>query len=293
MDRIQAAIAKARAARDAVSATAASSGDHTSRHPGNQPPETTHVQPAVAENWAAVTPVEIDPRVLSNARIVTRTSGPKTAPFDVLRTRVTQQMDANGWKRLCITSPTPSCGKSTVALNLAFSLARREDTKIAVIDFDLRRPSIANNLKLTGNREIARAFTGESDLAEELVRVGDNLLFGTTSRPVSNPAELLQSQRIATVLDRLDADFAPDIVIFDLPPMMVSDDAMGFLPHADCALMIAAAEQSTIRQVDTCEQDLAKQTNVLGVVLNKCEHPGEGYGYGYGYGDGYGYGTYG
>ncbi|MEM8849563.1 MAG: chromosome partitioning ATPase-like protein, partial [Pseudomonadota bacterium] len=71
-------------------------------------------------------------------------------------------------------------------------------------------------------------------------------------------------------------------LLFDLPPLMVSDDALAFLPLADCALMIAAAEQSSLRQVDNCEKEIAAQTAMLGVVLNRCAQPGPGYGYGYG-----------
>ena len=54
---------------------------------------------------------------------------------------------------------------------------------------------------------------------------------------------------------------------------------MAFLPHLDCVLLVAGAEQSRLDEVDKCEQDLAEQTNVLGVVLNMCRYMGEDYGY--------------
>ena len=280
MDRIQAAIAKARAARLAVVAEAA----QAEAKPAPQASDITDPPVTTRTNWRALRQVEIDPRVLAASRIVTREPGPKTGPFDVLRTRVTQQMKANNWHRLGITSPTAECGKSTVALNLAFSLARQADLRIVVVDLDLRRPSLARMLKLGDGQQISDVLEGKAELADQMVRVGDNLAFATAQHAVRTPAELLQGPRIEALLSRIDEDYAPDIVIFDLPPIMVSDDAIGFLPHADCALMIAAAEQSTIKQVDTCEQELARQTNVLGVVLNKCDHPGDGYGYGYNYG---------
>ena len=64
-----------------------------------------------------------------------------------------------------------------------------------------------------------------------------------------------------------------------MPPMLVSDDLMAFVPHLDCVLLVAAAERTRLDEVDKCEQDLAEQTNVLGVVLNKCRYMGEDYGY--------------
>ena len=77
------------------------------------------------------------------------------------------------------------------------------------------------------------------------------------------------------------ADLNPDTVIYDLPPMLTCDDVMAFLPNVDCVLLIAGAEISTVDEIDRCENDLAQQTNVLGVVLNKCRYAGEEYGYGY------------
>ena len=75
------------------------------------------------------------------------------------------------------------------------------------------------------------------------------------------------------------ADLNPDTVIYDLPPMLTCDDVMAFLPNVDCVLLIAGAEISTVDEIDRCEHDLAQQTNVLGVVLNKCRYVGEEYGY--------------
>ena len=70
-------------------------------------------------------------------------------------------------------------------------------------------------------------------------------------------------------------------MLFDLPPMLVSDDTMAFVGHVDAVLLIAAAEATTIKEVDSCERELASQTNVMGVVLNKCRYMGPEYGYSY------------
>ena len=50
----------------------------------------------------------------------------------------------------------------------------------------------------------------------------------------------------------------------------------------DCALLVAAAGATTLREIDVCERDLAAQTNVLGVILNKCRYMEKDYGYAYG-----------
>ena len=70
-------------------------------------------------------------------------------------------------------------------------------------------------------------------------------------------------------------------MIFDMPPLLVGDDALAFIGHVDCVLLVAAAETTTIKEIDTCERELAAHTNVLGVVLNKCRYPDRHYGYSY------------
>jgi Mrp family chromosome partitioning ATPase len=111
------------------------------------------------------------------------------------------------------------------------------------------------------------------------VRYGETLAIGTSARGIRSASELLQHAATARVLAELKAAFQPDIVIYDLPPMLVNDDVLAFLPHVDCVLLVAAAERSRLDEIDKCEQDLAEQSNVLGVVLNKCRYPGEDYGY--------------
>jgi len=68
-------------------------------------------------------------------------------------------------------------------------------------------------------------------------------------------------------------------VIFDLPPMLAGDDVMAFAGQLDCVLLLAAAETTKAKEVDVCERNLASQTNVLGVVLNKCRYMDDVEGY--------------
>ena len=111
------------------------------------------------------------------------------------------------------------------------------------------------------------------------MRYGENLAIGTNATAVRSSSELLLSPATAGGVAALKAAFQPDVILYDMPPMLVSDDLMAFVPHLDCVLLVAAAERTRLDEVDKCEQDLAEQTNVLGVVLNKCRYMGEDYGY--------------
>ncbi|MEM8822330.1 MAG: CpsD/CapB family tyrosine-protein kinase [Pseudomonadota bacterium] len=273
MDRMHAAIAEARASRAALFAPIVEQSAPI------EPVATP--EPEAPQLWDNLQDFTPDEDVLARNLIITRDSGLETAPFDMLRTRVVQQMGQNGWNRLALTSPDPACGKSTVTMNLAFSLARLAEIRTVVVDVDFRRPAIANLIGLDGDHSVGDILAGKSDLADQMVRIAPNLAVATTARPVENSSELLQGSSVNRFLDRIQEDYQPDIILFDLPPLMVSDDTLAFLPFVDAALLIAAANQSIVRQVDSCEKEIAEQTNMLGVVVNRCTHPGPGYGYGY------------
>ena len=276
MERIQSAIQKARIAREGKLPEAqARTADI--RQSGPAPLSDHHLA------WAELDMFQPNAAHLQRGRITTLEPGQMATPFDVMRTRLLKQMRANSWRRLAITSPGPGCGKTMTCLNLAFSLARQSDIRVMVIEVDLRRPSMAKTLGLKPQHSFVDVLEGKAPASGHLVRYGMNLAFGTNHSPVRNSAELLQSPAIVEVLAELEKTYAPDLLIFDMPPMQTGDDAIAFLEKADCALLVAAAGTTTIAQVDHCERDIAAHTNVLGVVLNKCRYLDRDQSYGYEY----------
>lgn len=282
MEKIQAAIAKARAARGGETApNAAKPASVLQRQTDRQ--ETPVAPDPGAEAWAALQTFTPDTRQLIEAHVLTFAATPEAAPFDALRTRVLQQMRTQGWRRLAITSPGPSCGKSTLAVNLAFSLARQPDLRVVLAEVDLRRPSLSRILGHRPSQSFADVLRGTQAFADQALRVGENLAIAMSPIPVRSSTELLHSPTVTEVLAGIEATYAPDIMIFDLPPMLASDDVMAFLGQTDCALLVAAAETTKVKEIDVCERDVASRSNVMGVVLNKCRYRDNDYGYDYGY----------
>jgi protein-tyrosine kinase len=268
MERIQAAIQKAKEQRDSAGL-----------RPRAYPRDVAAAQPA-SPIWAELAAFEPDPGLMRRNRIVTFDRGdPVHTTFDMMRTKTLRLMREKGWKTLGVTSPTTGCGKTTMLINLAFSFAHQPDMRTVVMDVDLRRPALGRLLGITQPQSMASVLQGTREAAENFVRYGDNLAIGTNTKGIRNSSELLQHAATAPALVELKAQFKPDILLFDLPPMLVNDDVMAFTPRLDCVLLVAAAERSRIDEIDKCEQDLAEHTNVLGVVLNKCRYPGEDYGY--------------
>jgi Mrp family chromosome partitioning ATPase len=155
------------------------------------------------------------------------------------------------------------------------------------MELDMRRPTMARTLGLKSGQQFSEVLAGRAAAADQLSRVGTNLALATNARPEPAAAELLAGRGAAHVIDRMEADFAPDVMLFDLPPLLMTDDAMAFMDQIDCVLLVAAAERNTMAQITRCAEDLAARCNFLGVILNKCRFlpTDERYGYGEGYGD--------
>lgn len=274
MDRLQQAIQKARQERDS----------RQQQQPLPLTEEQRHVpEEGVDEDiWLSVPEIEIEPRIVSRNRLMSYRGGPSASPYDMLRTKMLQQTLSNSWRRVALTSPYSGCGKSTSAANLAFSLGRQEDLRTIVIDFDMRRRGLAEILKQTGSSSMADVIQGDVPFHEHAVRHGNNVIFGLNYTSTRNPAEVLQSRRAIEFLEQLEAEYKPDIILFDTPPLMASDDSHGFLRNVDCALLLAAAEETSIDHIDVAERQLAELTSVMGIVLNKCRYISGAFGNEYG-----------
>jgi protein-tyrosine kinase len=212
----------------------------------------------------------LDPKHLAANRIVAfQRIGPSRLPFDLLRTQVLQKMQANGWKTLAVTSPSVHSGKTMVAINLAMTAAHHPDHNVVLVDFDLRRPSIANYLGLSSGTSLSDVLAGKAELAEAMVDVGlAKLLVLPTEHPVPGSAEVLGSARATNLIDRLKASSDNGITIFDLPPVAAVDDVIAVLPRIDCVLLVVGNGTSTKREIEESQRHLA-HANVIGYVLNK------------------------
>lgn len=241
----------------------------------------------LAERWGALTPFNPNPRDLQRSRVVSYFGKHQATAFDMMRTKMVQQCKANDWKRIAITSPTPKCGKTTTTANLGFSLARHADMRIIIVELDLRRPALAATLGIKDPHYFAKSLAGREAPEDHLLCFAGNLAFGTNQAAAANPSELLQSAQTQESLARLEEYFQPDLMIFDTAPLLASDDTIGFLQNVDATLLIAAAEMTTIEEIDVAESEISEVCEVMGVVLNKCRYGGAGYGYEYGYGYGY------
>lgn len=267
MERLEAALAKARESRRAVQSQAAKEDSSPSAAARTAPRSTPAEPPAL---WHQLKEAKLSAHAARKNRITTLSPNKNSGPYDLLRSRVLHLMVENGWQSIAVTSPNAACGKTTVSVNLAFSLARQTDLRVMLFDFDLRRPAVSRILGQRPVNSLHEVLEGKVRAEDNLIRIGENLAFGLNNRPATRPSELLQSRATRKKLEQIVHDYKPDVVIYDLPPMLASDDNVGFLPQVDAAILVGAAGSTRMNQLDTCEKEIAGLTNVMGVVLNKC-----------------------
>lgn len=223
-------------------------------------------------NYTHTRVVDVRMEHLENNRIIAiNKSDPKSLVFDLLRTQVLQKMEENDWRTLAITSPTPESGKSVIAINLAISISQQMDKTAMLVDFDLRRPKIAAYLGLSMEKSLNDLLDGTAELSEVLVNPDmPGLVVLAPKQPVRKSSEILSSKKISDLIKDLRARYKSRIVIFDLPPLLVIDDAMAILPQIDCVLMVVANGICTKQEIEESLRYLSS-SNLIGTVLNKAD----------------------
>jgi len=259
MEKLQAALEKARSRRG----TGATVEGMTSRSETRMSSSTRKLR-----DWSKLREIELSGKALLAHNVVTQTANEKATPFDILRTKILLQMRENGWKSLAVTSPMPQSGKTTMACNLALGLGRQGELRTMLFDLDLQDPSVGDFLGHTQDTHIADMLGGKISFAEQAVRVGDSVAISMAARRESDPTRVLLAQQTCETLQEIEASYAPDIMIYDTPSILVGDNTRSFLKNVDCALIVARANSTKYGHFDACEREIAEYTNVIGVVLN-------------------------
>ena len=213
--------------------------------------------------------------------------------FKRLRTNlVTALSDDGGCRLIGVTSSQPGDGKSTVAVNLAYSLAELENKRVLLIDADMRRSSIHEKLSLEkapGLRELldgASNITGHTQAYTDKGGTTFSVIAGGT--PPENPSELLNSERMQKLLQMLSSAY--DFIVVDLPPVGTVIDAVSVSRGLSGMLVVIRENTCPRGLLNECVSQLRYAgVNILGFVMNGAL---EGSGKRYQYGNYGGYGGY-
>ena len=189
-------------------------------------------------------------------------------------------MDLKGWRTLAVTSPTPNCGKTVTALNLALSIARQPERSVLLVDLDFRKPQVAASLGLKCDGGVLSVLDGKMKLSDAIIHARvDNLQFMVlpTAATIAS-SELISSRAMAAMLGVIRSEYRSQTIILDLPPILSGDDVIAILPQIDCVLFVAAVGTTTVSQIKECNKHL-QSAEIARIVLNKVPETSANYHY--------------
>lgn len=189
--------------------------------------------------------------------------------FDLLRTKMRQTTKEKGWTNIAIAAPTSGCGTTFTAVNLALSLSRISGSRTVLMDMNLRQPGVAAAFDMDAPGAIGDYLTGQVGITDQMVRASDTLALGLSDQPDESAAEVLQDPNTLQTLAEMRAALRPQLVIYDMPPMLAHDDVSAFLPQLDGVLLVSDGTKTMGRQLAECERMLEGKVPLLGVVLNR------------------------
>ncbi|WP_299439130.1 CpsD/CapB family tyrosine-protein kinase [uncultured Rhodospira sp.] len=192
-----------------------------------------------------------------------------TDTFRILRTRVLNRMEERGYRTLGVVSSVGQEGKSLVASNLALSLANILTRTVLLVDLDLRAPSVHSYFGIDPEPGLLGYLREGRELSACLVNPGiDRLVLLPNGRPVRSSSELLTMPRMLGLSRELRETYKDRVIIYDLPPLLHTDDALAFLQYLDCCLLVTSeghTKEHELKQAVT----LLKGYPLIGTVVNR------------------------
>jgi polysaccharide biosynthesis transport protein len=204
-----------------------------------------------------------------------------------------------------VTSPTPGDGKSTIAANLAVSIAQ-SGKRVLLLDADMRRPSIHHAFGIKTQEGFPQVLLGEKtwrSAVYECEEIPGLSILPCGAKP-TNPAELISTPRVGELIEEMRHHF--DFIIMDTPPVLAVTDPCPVAARVDGVILTIRIKKNVKISSDRATEVLhSVGANLIGVVVNgvgnqsgygsqysygayRAGYQYNGYGYGYGYSYGYG-----
>lgn len=217
--------------------------------------------------------------------------------FKKMGTRLEYQTQKKGYKTIVITSVQENEGKSTVAANLALTLAS-VGKKVLLVDLDMRKPAQFKLFEMPyGEKDlqVGDVLAGNAELEKAVKTVGKTqlqLLAG--SRSYRNSTRILSKNSMKDLIKSMKEAY--DYVILDTPPMNMVVDGEVIMRYADAGLLVVCQNGARAKDInDTIDVFKSAGCKLLGCVFNNVEigfwgkvlSRNDSYNYKYGYGKHY------
>ncbi|HEY0055326.1 MAG TPA: polysaccharide biosynthesis tyrosine autokinase [Pedobacter sp.] len=188
--------------------------------------------------------------------------------FRAIRTNLSFKIK-NDEKIILVTSSMNGEGKSFVSLNLA-SICALPGKKVALLEFDIRKPGIVQQLDMSGSKGITNYLSGqETDLSKLYQPLADlkNLHIYPSGPLPTNPGDLILSENLSKLFETLKETY--DYVIVDSPPARLVSDAFIFGKYSDLVLYVIRHDHTLIKQLQYLKEIVSNKTlNNISLIYN-------------------------
>lgn len=186
--------------------------------------------------------------------------------FRTIKTNIKYSSADKHKKVLLVTSTEAGEGKSTISANLALSLSQ-DNKKVIIIDGDLRKPSVHKQFRISGSVGLTEVLIGEQSLDSVKYKINPYLYAIVSGHIPPNPAELLASEEMEKVIEKLREEY--DYVIIDTNPIGLVADAQILSSKVDGVILVARYEKTKKENLLSCKKMIDQVGgNTIGVVLN-------------------------
>ncbi|HCB94239.1 CpsD/CapB family tyrosine-protein kinase [Ruminococcus sp. YE282] len=210
--------------------------------------------------------------------------------YKAARTNIDYSIIKKGCKKIAFTSSAKGEGKTITAMNIALALAQQVETKVLVVECDLRRPHVHSALDIAPTPGITN-YLNEECTREDIIQQTKipNLYAVCYGAIPPNPSELLSSDAMQDFIKSVEKDY--NYIIFDTPPVGVVIDAIPIIKASDGVVVVIRNNSTTYPQLKITIDTLNRAgSKILGVVVNRVKpesrnkkkyYSGDYYYYGY------------
>lgn len=200
--------------------------------------------------------------------------------FRHLAVRVRARLAEDGRRTLAVTSATRSDGKTTVVCNFALAMASIASAdRVALLELDLRRPRVADGLRVKPEVGIESVLAGDAPLESARLRTQfDSLDLFLARGPARNALELLSGPDVLSLFEALASSYR--FVVVDTPPVLLVPDSPLLVPNLDACLFIVRRGRTRLAALANA-LDMLPEDKLLGVFINQIAAPVRSREYGY------------
>ena len=227
----------------------------------------------VAPTYSESRPTLLDPDILMANRCVGYVcESHESESYKILRTRILHRTKEQGGVTIMITSAVPGEGKTLTAVNLALTFAKVFNQTVLLVDSDLHEQKVHEYLGFKSSYGLSDYLLNGKSLSELIVWPGvEKLTVISGGKKAMASSELLSSPRMKELVKEMKSRYSDRYVIFDLPPILASADALAFVPEVDYIVMVVKAGSTSLTDVKRALALLPPE-KVLGVVLNRADN---------------------